>query len=272
MHESVLHVTFGESAYGALRLALVKAGRHEEVISLTDALNFGPIDSPDLQKRFAWVEKEFGFEAHDGVDEAIRVFWKKFHSDKRHKVLWTSRRSALEYCGFLECLWQLGDTPCSFIDLTDVKVVTRDQEGNLRPPAPAICLPYLGEETIIRNGILDMAQPLSVEDRQRYHAIWKQLRTENAPFRVIGEEGIASAPITYFDGAVLSWVKGEWQKSARVIGEVMGEAWSSNYIQVGDWVYFSRLQKLAEAGVVESRGDMSKMRFSEVRLPATGRT
>lgn len=264
MDNKILHVTFGDSAYGALRIALLKAKRDEEIITLIDSLSFGPIDTLSQEERQAWMEAELGFEREEGFEARVHDFWQKLLTDKRHKVIWTSRRSAMDYTGFLECLWRLGDKPCSVVDLTNVWRSSRDNDGNLRSPTLAIALPFLNEEAIISSRI----DAITASDRSRYHTIWEQLRRENAPFRLVSDEGIASAPITCFDNDVLSCVKKDWQKSTRVIGEVMVRDWPMTYIQTGDHVYFSRLQKLVEAGIVESRGDMSKMRSSEVRLAA----
>jgi hypothetical protein len=51
-------------------------------------------------------------------------------------------------------------------------------------------------------------------------------------------------------------------------GEVLSKDWQSGYHQVGDLVLFAGLRKLVKLGMVESRGDMSDMRQSEVRLAA----
>jgi hypothetical protein len=100
-------------------------------------------------------------------------------------------------------------------------------------------------------------------------AVWRQLRADNAPFRVVDAEGIHSAPITHFDEMVRSCVIPEWRKCTRVIGEALGKDWESGYHQVGDMELFSRLRKLVELGAVESDGDMSDMRQSRVRIAAT---
>jgi hypothetical protein len=207
MDNEILHVTFGDSAYAALRLALLKAKRDEEIITLVDSLSFGPIDTLSQEERLMWMETELGFEREQGFEKRVYDFWGKLLTDKRHKVIWTSRRSAMDYTGFLECLWRLGGEPCSVVDLTNVQVSSRDDDGNLIPPTLAICLPFLDEETIIASGIFDRAVEISVSDRAHYHEIWKRLRRENAPFRLVSDEGIASAPITCFDNDVLSCVK-----------------------------------------------------------------
>ena len=50
----MLHIIFGESAGGTLRLALRQADCHGEVLNFNDDLSFGPIDPPALSVLAAW--------------------------------------------------------------------------------------------------------------------------------------------------------------------------------------------------------------------------
>lgn len=264
MTEEILHLTFSPYGGTTLQTVLKKAGRSDEVIALRDCLAFGPIDHPDNLERADWVQREFGAEDSYRVIEVSRSFWNNVLSDRRHKVLWTSRRCAQDYSGFLECLRRLDHTPCSVVDLTDTRVIGRSGKSGL-----AICLSMLHEDVILEQGILDLAEPLKLDDRKFYHDVWKNLRKENAPFRVVGINGITSAPITYFDNLIFSCALDEWQKSARVIGKALAKDMDDEYYQTGDLVLFARLRKLVERGVLEGRGDMSEMRTSEVRRPTS---
>jgi len=96
---------------------------------------------------------------------------------------------------------------------------------------------------------------------------WRQLRLENEAFRIVCDNGLASAPITHFDSAITAFVDAEWKKCARVIGEVMAEEMSGPYWQTGDLILWSRLKKLIEAGTFEYRGSLAEMRWCEVRRP-----
>lgn len=262
MTEKILHLTFSPYGGTTLQTALKKAGRDDEVAALHDCLSFGPIDNPDNLGRASWVQKELGAEDYERVIEVSKNFWDKIISDQRHKVLWTSRRSAQEYSGFLECLWRLDRSPCAVVDLTDTKIIGRSGKSGL-----AICLSMMDEDVILEQSILDLAQPLKKGDREFYHGVWKHLRSENAPFRVVGINGISSAPITCFDNLIFSCAKDQWQKSARIIGEALAKDMDDEYYQTGDLVLFARLRNLVERGVLEGRGDMSEMRASEVRRP-----
>jgi hypothetical protein len=106
----------------------------------------------------------------------------------------------------------------------------------------------------------------------RHQGLWRRLRAENAPLRIVDAGGLRSAPITFFDQQLLSFAKTSWQKPARIIGETIME-WvgppTDPYFQAGDMILAVRLIALVEAGVLEGRGDLTDIRQSEVRLVDT---
>jgi hypothetical protein len=71
----------------------------------------------------------------------------------------------------------------------------------------------------------------------------------------------------HFDELLFSFVQNEWRKSACVIGCVFRTFWDDEP-PVGDAFLATRLQALADAGRIDAVGDLRKIRFSEVRLPA----
>src|SRR3954466_11039691 len=109
MTRTLLHIVFTPSGAGSLRQALASAGRDEQVISFFDDLSFGPIDPPDLPLRSKWVEEALGWTGWHDIAPKTEAFWREALSPGRRKVAWLSRRSAMEYTGFLEWLWRLGD-------------------------------------------------------------------------------------------------------------------------------------------------------------------
>jgi two-component sensor histidine kinase len=125
-----------------------------------------------------------------------------------------SRRSAPEYCGFLEWLWRLGDLPCEVIDLADMPVGSYPR---------AFTLGLLSPEEIAANALWDRAETLDAIVRSHCHSLWRRLRVENAPLRVVAADGLRSAPITFFDQQLLSFAKASWQKPARIIGEILSD-------------------------------------------------
>ena len=65
---------------------------------------------------------------------------------------------------------------------------------------------------------MDLAEPLPATKRRRYRDLWQRLRSENAPLRVIEGGELVSAPISYFDTRLMSYVTNDWQKVAMIVG------------------------------------------------------
>jgi hypothetical protein len=267
MAQSILHVVFAPSGAGCLRSALKSAGRDDAVIAYFDNLSFGPIDPPDAS-RAKWVESELGWTGWDEVASSSESFWRGALSSDHRKVAWLSRRSTMEHAGFLEWLWRLGDTPCEVVDLTDVTVSHRREHGPPRPPRLAISLGVLPHDVIASEKLWNLAEPLQTSMRTRYLDLWRQLRDENAPLRIIEGGNLVSAPISFFDSLLMSHATDDWQKVARIVGEVLVTEWDDGVFQTGDLVLAARVNALVESGRLECRGKSPlEMRFSEVRRP-----
>lgn len=230
MTSDILHVVFTPSGAGTLRDVLTAEGRNDGVVSLFDNLSFGPIEPSDHSTRPLWVEEQLGYADWDEVIAQSEPFWRESLSPEPRKIVWMSRRSAMEYAGFLEWLWHAGDAPCDIVDLTDYRISRHPQHGPPTPPSLAVSLAGLFPDEIRDNKLLDRAEPLPASERHRYRELWRQLRTENAPFRVTDGQNLASAPMTFFDQTLLSQVKERWLKVARVVGETIA-------LQMDDRVY-----------------------------------
>src|SRR5258708_19627893 len=91
------------------------------------------------------------------------------------------RRSAMEYAGFLEWLWRLGDAPCEVVDLSEVKISYRPEHGPPRRPRLAM----LDHNTICNNDLWDLAEPLQMSARGRALDLWRHLPSANPPLRLL---------------------------------------------------------------------------------------
>jgi len=272
MPSETLHIVFSPSAAADLREALRQTGRDDEVVAMFDDLSFGPIAPGDPATRARWIEDELGYEGWEEVGAEMDAFWTRTLEHRGRRVAWPSRRSANDYAGYLELLWRLGDAPCEIVDMTDAVVAPSqddDDEIEVAPPRPVICLSLLPAWRIVSCGFLDRAKPLDDAARDAYHSQWGRLREENAPLRVIENGTLVSAPLTYFDERLLSGAQPMWRKAARVVAEAMMVDHDDELHQVGDLVLGARLADLAEAGRLEWRGYLPQMRFYEVRLPKT---
>jgi hypothetical protein len=68
------------------------------------------------------------------------------------------------------------------------------------------------------------------------------------------------------DAAVMRAADRNWRKVAFVVGSVMGTL-SGRVSGIPDVFYAQRVATLVSRGRLESQGNLSRMRFSEVRIP-----
>lgn len=133
MTDHIQHIVFSMSAGGSLVAALELAGKSDSVLKLPDDLSYGPIVDlqPDTRRQF--IEDVLGCACHDDLSDLTRSFWQQALATSRDRIVWLSRRSAMEYGGFLEWLTRNGQAPFRLVDLTDVKIPD--------PNAPATLVP-----------------------------------------------------------------------------------------------------------------------------------
>jgi len=266
MTETVLHFVFTLSGAGCLVQALRKAGRDDQVIAFSDDLSFGPIDPADASLRAKWVEHELGERDWNRSPTSSERVWDEARFPDHRKVAWLTRRSASEYAGFLDWIWRLGEAPCEVVDLSEVMISYPSEHGPPRPPVLAVSLGMLHPDTIRNNNLWDLAEPLQMTVRDRYLDLWRQLRSENAPLRVVKGDNLVSAPISFFDSLLMSYGTNNWQKVIRIVGTAI--AAEMDIFQASDMVLRARIDALAQAGRLEIRGKSALEMFdSEVRLP-----
>jgi len=129
MSSSTVHVVTGESAGDVLRHALRSIRRDDRVVALADDLSVGPIDPAEPRARAAWAAQELGFNSGEAVVRRIEKSWSEALAPATRRIVWTSRRSARDYSGFLEWLWRLGDQACDVVDLTELRFPERCTDG-----------------------------------------------------------------------------------------------------------------------------------------------
>jgi hypothetical protein len=275
MTDCISHFVFSDSFAGSLRKALKQAGRDDRVTCFSDNLAFGPINPPNPAARLGWVSRELMIDFDDSssqIDDssshikALDGFWAIALSTSKRRVVWVSVRVASEYAGFLEWVQRVGKEPYEVIEFTEAEVTYRRPDGTERRDRANV-LAQLTADHLEAGHFWDQAKPLDEAKRKHYGAIWNRLRRENSPLRVLTETGLVSAPLSFFDDLLLSCAVDHWRKVARVVGEALSKIWEGQFIQTDDWVLHARVIALAEAGQLESRGDLSRAQFSEVRVP-----
>jgi hypothetical protein len=254
-HSNTLHLVLSLSAPGLLRQALRQAGLRENVVGFTDCLAIGPINPPAPRRRARWLASTL----HHGwsgdwnwLPQSVYGFWREARQPGRRRIVWTSSRSANQHAAFLACVERFGDEPYEVIDLADVEVEIRFDDGRRRREK-ALSLSMLGPETIVRENLWRLARPLSTAERAAALEQWRQLKAEDAPLRVLGPQGLRSASVDHFDATLLSHATSSWQPAPRIIGYTMADEMDDGYLQTGDPFLFSRLSALIQDGRLEAR-------------------
>lgn len=169
----------------------------------------------------------------------------------------------------MEWLWRLGDEPCDLVDLTDVTISYDPEDG---PPRQRLAygLGMLAPETICEQKLWDLAEPLDATARAQHLDLWRQLRSENAPLRVIEGRKLVSAPMSFFDSLLISFATNNWQRVARIVGQSLGSGMDDS-LPVDDLLLRARISAMVESGRLKIRGRSAHDIFdSEVRLSQPG--
>jgi hypothetical protein len=74
---------------------------------------------------------------------------------------------------------------------------------------------------------------------------------------------------SFIDERILFFVRPQWRKVALVLTKVAHE-FDGNGISISEERFEKRLRALIELRQIEPAGDVSRWRFSEVRLPMSG--
>lgn len=76
---------------------------------------------------------------------------------------------------------------------------------------------------------------------------------------------LSESEIREVDQALLSRVSARWQKVAMVVATTM-LGLNEKFDEIPDIYFGQRIRELVKRGILESQGDLSRMRYSEIRL------
>lgn len=256
-----LHIAPGYSAGGSLRQAIGEVRPQDEVLCWPDDLSCGPIDSDESSVRAAWWDCDI---EDWNLALILNEFWSRVFDSKDKIVVWFARHSASEHAFFLNWTDRLNERPYEIIDPTGQQFpfTKRDGSAGVTEPTKSVSLLV---PTILA-ALLGTERPITNAEKEQARGRWHQLKAENAPFRIVTENGLASAPADHFDPLILEQAKPDWQKMNRLIGYTMGYN-DEPYFQVGDRMLHCRVVRLIEKGALLAEGDPWNMRDCRVRLP-----
>lgn len=264
MRQTRLHVAFGDTAAQELREGLKLAGLSDRVVSMRDDFSYGPIaEAPSA--RGAWISKHL-------AQENWREIWA--HNDatiaacrasRLPLAVWVSRRSAPDYCNFLDWLSKIGDLPCTIVDVTDLIVYFKRWDGRVTPPRYLVSPSLMKPPMFLEYRLFDGAAQLSAKDRKTYLELWTSLAKSGSMLRVVSGTSLVSVPLNHFDAMLLSFVTAEWRRLVRVVSNALASFYEDRVHQCNETFLKGRIYALIAAGMIEPGGDLSSLATFEIR-------
>jgi hypothetical protein len=258
----MLHIAPSDTAGGSLRMAILDAGRGDQILSWLDNLSCGPIASDDPAERAKWWAQ---FDDDRNIAAELQAFWDRVAATNDRLVVWFGRHSASELAFFLAWTDRLGDRPYDIVEVTERRFPVKRQDGSRPMSSPVGAVGVMNPEML--KSLLGSQKPATSQQLEESRQAWRRLKADNAPFRVVTATGLVSAPMDYFDPSLLERATPEWKRVARVIGETMVYT-DEPYMQVGDLMLRTRVSVLVNEGKLLADGDPGDMLTCQVRLPS----
>lgn len=269
-----IHIVFGDSAAGSLRIALedARSSSEREIVSFSDIFSIGPVwrlhDQCGMEKRFDWLSKQISEEARQRGEheEYKKAFYQSIQRvktipDEAEVTIWNFE-NAHEQTGTRFTLKQLGerDRPVQLMNVPSIFHKGRTTTMYL----------HLGEFSSAKlDELLGTMAPEPISDDRRNQLLteWDELSQSTSLLRVWQNKQLVSVPEDTFDEAfiraALKVHRATFINSARLVGEVMG---STIPHYVGDQFLEYRLRCLIEKGVFQAEGSLHAMRYYSVQL------
>ncbi|MHC8516877.1 DUF1835 domain-containing protein [Sporosarcina sp. ITBMC105] len=275
-----IHILFGDSCAGSLKIALKKKGLYplEKIISIRDIYSIGPVyrlhEEEGQEFRFNWMKSIVNDENGDSLDYYVKEFQELVIqiSSVQEDIpitVWISD-SAHEQTGLLYVLYLLKNKG------NKITVINTTEKYSELFTSKDI------EFTILHTGEISLEKlqviyeqskkqsPLSQHQRRDLENDWLSLSKSEDSLRIWTNGQILSVAEDFYDNLIIERAEclhrktklNDFMKSARLIGEVLGHL--EQY--VGDSFIEFRLKKLIEAGVFEVEGSLKAMRYYSVRL------
>jgi hypothetical protein len=229
-----------------MRMALQKIGSSDGVLAYRDDLSCGPIIEGTADERARWWS-QFD-EDRAEVTATVEAFWDQLLGTDETVVLWCGARAAGELAFLHAAVERLGNRPVAVVDVSSAAlhgIVSQMNPDRLAP-------------------LVSQARTLSDTDRKQVADRWGTLRSENAPFRIVAESGLASAGADHFDPLLLAHLGSE-PKSVKLL--VMETMTASPFMQTNVAMLRWRVSALARVGrMVFAEGETEES-WGRVRLP-----
>lgn len=272
-----IHITFGESSAGCLKYMLKKKKlQREYVISFSEFFSIGPINQLETAAgqhlRQQWLSKNLNLEDSYFEEEYLPRFIQSLQElqsipSDMPITIWSGENTN-EHVGLCFALVHLKDKKnIRIINTSEANRRLFQKENEIHGVHGTSALAPEKLATIYEK--YEKGTILTEETRKQLKQEWESLSETKDLLRIWEENKVSSVKETYFDSFIIECAKNlekereeEFYKSARLIGEVLGQIEQS----VGDVFLEYRLRTLIEQGVFEMKGSLKAMRYYSVRL------
>jgi len=262
-----LHIVFGRSARRTLLDSSLFCEKEMEAIQLSDNLCLGPLPDPAFDKewnsRKAWFQNEFSdYEYLGMLTEAIDA---DSHSlaqivEKQQQVeslyLWTGTQAS-EQLATARVISAIGIPAAKIYVMQYNRVSVKNIEGRVVTPRSLNATASFQVAEIANHFLLQHST-----DLLHWQTLWREACSTDSLLRIIDAEGqLQHVSVDYFDPSLLSFITGEFQSAARIIGYTL----VAIDFAMGDTFLNQRLKAMAQAGRIAFRGTLKEMRNYQVR-------
>jgi hypothetical protein len=251
----LLHAVAGSSSADAVRAALDRLGRNEEVIGFHDALSLGPLGDVDgtAASRIAWWSRLRA--APLDPDESRKLqdaeVWRTLRADERDVVVWHGPHPGERMLALRVC-WHLRTTPER---IYEVALPAREHRH---------LAPFYGAVGIVGPDALVEAWPrhAQVTDVAQRARRWARLIARPGDwFRELRGERLVHLPLHAYDEQLIEACASDWTRSDFVVGSVLADK------PTNDLALIWRMRELLRQNLLEGRGHENRLTLPEQVRP-----
>lgn len=266
----IINIVFSESSSATFKYAFKKnIIKADKIIAFYDNLSSGPINNlKDINSRDSFL-KELNCDEDVYLEEdELKDNYKKFYNDISDiqggdtLYLWYGHCDR-EICGMLYTIYLLKDKNVNVysINVSD-KIIESSEGKNFTYIAGSV-----GE--IFPEKIAEYLLLARKIEKDKYDKLlnrWEKLTQENLLLRSYINGNMESVCEDYFDINILKYTSNEYKKSARTVGDVLG----NTQPRITDDFIFWRIKKLVESGKISFKGKFGVMREMEICITNKG--
>ncbi|WMX55389.1 DUF1835 domain-containing protein [Peribacillus sp. R9-11] len=276
---NVVHICFGDSAYGSLKNIFQKSNEHQnqQIICINEDFSIGPIYKLEsiegLHERKQWLKEVLTKTGPTSDTDYLDWIETILKSNSRiaievpsnsRVILWHGDNTSDEI-GLRFVLFLLQNKHIQFeeVDVTEYSHHIEYKVRDLQDKEISYVIRSLGEmPPKLISDALQMKKSMSHIKIKDLISDWKKWSQTKDVLRILLDGKLVAVSEDYYDGSILKNISNEYQSAARVVGEVMGE---SNQC-IGDTYLAFRIYQLIQQQKLSYQGNLGSLGKLKIRL------